>query len=244
MNAITHKNDHGGKAARALQERLGYKFRNDELLERALTHASWANLSGHGCPDNERQEFLGDAVLELCVSSELYQRFPDATEGEMTRMRALLVSGASLAPLAREVGIEAFIRLGSGSELQDGGAGRDSVLGDALEAVLGAIYEDGGFYAAQKCVKKIFSAHWPDRIGEKQTRDCKSLLQQISQRFLHGFPVYALVGAHGAEHEKIFDVSLTLPDGRVFYASGSSCKRAEQEAAAIALETLNIVSRE
>ncbi|WP_288908413.1 ribonuclease III domain-containing protein, partial [uncultured Desulfovibrio sp.] len=127
---------------------LGHVFARPELLERALTHSSWANEYGAGPEHNERQEFLGDAVLELCVSWELYRRFPDAREGQLTRLRARLVSTTSLAERARALGLDQCIKLGRGEESQ-GGRERDAVLSDALEAVLAAIYEDGGEGAAK-----------------------------------------------------------------------------------------------
>lgn len=224
--------------AAALQANLGYVFRRRHLLERALTHSSWANEARAGDKHNERQEFLGDAVLELCVSAELYKRFPQAREGDLTRLRSQLVSGGNLALLARELGLDKIIRLGIGEEKQ-GGREKASILENALEAVLGAIYEDGGYDAAQNCVNRIFSGRWPEKIGESQARDCKSLLQEMCQHIFHGFPVYALIATHGAEHAKIFDVSLTLPDGRKFLASNTSCRRAEQDAAANAIAQLN-----
>ena len=220
-----------------LQERLGHKFRNGCLLERALTHTSWANEAKKPEYHNERQEFLGDAVLELAVSTELYNRFPNAREGDLTRLRARLVSGENLAKIARGIGLEKVIKLGAGEEKQ-GGRERDSILSDALEAILGAIYEDAGFSVAQDCVNRIFSKHWPDKIRSRAPTDSKSRLQQLCLQKFRGFPVYALVAAYGAEHEKKFEVSVTLPDGQVFQGDNFSCKKAQQDAARKALEKL------
>ena len=220
-----------------LQERLGHVFASPQLLDLALTHSSWANECDGGQRHNERQEFLGDAVLELCVSWELFRRFPNAREGELTKLRARLVSTVSLAERAREFGLDGLLKLGKGEERQ-GGRNRDSVLSDALEAVLAAVYEDGGFAAAQKAVACIFERHWPQTAGQPQKKDCKTRLQEAAQQLFGERPVYARLASHGPEHAKIFEVSLHLPDGREFTASGTSCKRAEQEAARLALNAL------
>ena len=225
------------KALNFVEDKFGYRFRSPRLLERALTHSSYAN---EACLDdwhNERHEFLGDAALELCVSEILYSRFPEAREGDLTRMRARLVSGENLFALARELGLPQYIRLGSGEEKQ-GGRRKRSVISDALEAALGAIYEDGGFEAARKSVEKIFDGRWPETPLDKQPRDNKSLLQQICQNLYGETPVYALENSYGEEHAKIFEASARLPDGRKFRASNTSRKKAEQDAAAEALAVL------
>lgn len=222
---------------RFVEEKFGYRFRDPRLLERALTHSSFANERGRGEYHNERQEFLGDAALELCVSSRLFTLFPDAREGELTRTRARMVSGENLFNLARKLGLDKFIKLGQGEEKQ-GGRSRESVVSDALEAVLGAIYEDGGYEAARRSVDKIFSDQWPARPVGSQIRDNKSVLQEICQRVFHTVPVYALVDSSGEEHSKIYEVSVRLPDGRVFVASATSRKKAERGAAGVALDAL------
>ena len=225
------------QARAVLEERLGHVFARPELLDLALTHSSWANECDGGQRHNERQEFLGDAVLELCVSWELFRRFPDAREGELTKLRARLVSTVSLAERAREFGLDGLLKLGRGEERQ-GGRGRDSVLSDVLEAVLAAVYEDGGFAAAQKAVARIFEPHWPQAAGQPQRKDYKTRLQEVAQQLFKERPVYAQLASHCPEHAKIFEVSLHLPDGREFTASGTSCKKAEQEAARQALNAL------
>lgn len=225
-------------ARAALEKTLDHVFARPELLDLALTHSSWANECGAGQAHNERQEFLGDAVLELCVSWELFRRFPEAREGELTKLRAHLVSTVSLAERARELGLDALLKLGRGEENQ-GGRGRDAVLSDVLEAVLAAVYEDGGFAAAQKAVARIFERRWPRGIGGgKAAKDYKTRLQEAAQRFFRDRPLYTQLASHGPEHAKIFEVCLRLPDGRRFTACGGSCKKAEQEAARLALEAL------
>lgn len=224
-------------AAEEIEKIFGYKFKNTCLLDKALTHSSWANESNMAEQHNERQEFLGDAVLELCVSTELYLRFPNAREGDLTKMRARLVSGASLYDIAKRTGLDKLVKLGVGEERQ-GGRDRPTVLGDAFEAVLGAVYEDGGFEVARSCVQRIFADYWPKTDSTQSARDYKSRLQQICQHIFHDVPLYSLEGTQGAEHAKIFATSVRLPDGQIFHGRNTSCKKAEQDAAAAALARL------
>lgn len=224
-------------ADKELQEKLGHAFGDQALLRLALTHTSWANEHGREGYHNQRMEFLGDAVLELCVSSELYERYPGAREGRMTEMRSALVSEPVLARLARQIGIPDALRLGKGEERQCGRQ-KDSVLSDAFEAVLAAVYVDGGFDAARRVVAHIFDNLWPPAEREPRERDPKSQLQELCQKLFKAAPAYTLMGASGPEHAKIFDVKLILPDGRKYRAKESSCKKAEQTAAACALSEM------
>ena len=221
----------------SLEKKLPHNFAKPELLTLALTHSSWANEAHTPLVNNERLEFLGDAVLELCVSQELFRRFPDAREGELTTLRARLVGEKPLAQVARELGLDQAILLGIGEERQ-GGRNRDSIISDALEAVIAAIYEDGGLEAAKKFVDFIFADKWPKEWRTKPERDYKSRLQELSQQLFKEFPVYKLECASGPEHAKMFEVSLSLADGSVFHATSSSCKKAEMAAAALALDAL------
>lgn len=225
------------KAESCVEEKLGYIFKNKELLALALTHTSWANEHGRENYHNQRLEFLGDAVLELCISDELYRRYPQAREGRMTEMRSNLVSEPFLADLARKLGLDHTIRLGKGEDRQFGRS-KDSVLSDAFEAVLAAIYEDGGLKAAREIVAKIYKDLWPCAEREPKARDPKSSLQEICQKIYKSAPVYALLGTSGPEHAKIFEVKLTLPNGKEFVANESSCKKAEQSAAAKAIAAM------
>ncbi len=218
-----------------IEDALGYSFTKKELLATALTHSSYANEHGGGATHNERLEFLGDAVLELCVSSSLFSRFPDAREGDLTRMRAAIVSEPFLSGLAREYGLDTALLLGKGEEGQ-GGRMRPSLLSDAFEALLGAVYLDGGFDAVTTVVRTVFDGKWPVRKQGSLSKDCKSLLQEVTQRRFKERPVYALVGSSGPEHAKVFTVKVTLPDGREFTCEGPSLKRAEQLVANLALE--------
>lgn len=217
---------------------LGHDFTRSDLLRLALTHSSWANEHGAGQEHNERLEFLGDAVLELCVSQKLFSSIPGAREGELTRLRSELVSTESLAQRAREQGLDKMLLLGKGEDRQ-GGRARDTVLSDVFEAVLGAIFADGGFPAAQRAVERVFAGLWPQWEGEKpRKKDFKTQLQEVCQHRFGALPTYALLESSGPEHAPLFRVSVTLPDGQVIHAEGSGRKRAEHEAAHTALKLL------
>jgi len=222
-------------ALKSLQDSISYRFDQVKLLGTALTHSSFANEQG--CDHNERLEFLGDAVLELAVSEELFNRFPNAPEGALTKLRAKLVSMPSLADLAKTLGLESYVYLGKGEESQ-GGRERDSLLSDALEALLGAVFLDGGYESAKHVVLAIFNPRWPQEVEPPKTRDFKSRLQELTQRDHKSRPIYRLLGSSGPEHEKLFEVEICLPDGRTVLARGSSMKKAEQAAARQALEIL------
>jgi ribonuclease-3 len=205
-------------------------------METALTHSSYANeQEAEG--DNERLEFLGDAVLELCISEEGFRRFPFAPEGQLTRIRSQLVKEKSLAAIARSLNLHEHILLGKGEELQ-GGRDRDALLADVFEALMGAVFLDGGFEAAKKTILHIFKDLWPEAEISPETKDYKSRLQEVAQERFRDRPVYVLTGTDGPEHEKIFKVDATLPTGVSFRGISTSVKRAEQEAAKQALDYL------
>ena len=218
-----------------IEEGLNYKFKDRSLLTIALTHSSYANEHDGNLPHNERLEYLGDAVLELCVSTELFTVFSEAREGDLTRMRAKIVSQPFLAGLAQEFGVDAALLLGRGEESQ-GGRERPALLSDAFEAILGAVYCDGGFDAAITVVRTVFDGKWPVQKQGGLKKDCKSLLQEVTQRRFKERPVYTLVDSSGPEHAKVFTVRVTLPDNREFTSDGPSLKRAEQIVACLALE--------
>ncbi len=221
-----------------LQESIHYRFTQVKLLETALTHSSHANEQGGDMEHNERLEFLGDAVLELSVSERLFAMFPHAREGHLTRMRAKLVSKPALAVLAKELNLDSYLLLGKGEESQ-GGRDRDSLLSDAFEAVLGAVFLDGGYAEALRVVTLLLESRWPDEPEGGRSKDYKSRLQELTQKRFKERPVYSLAGSKGPEHAKIFEVLLTLPDGRAVSAEGPSVKRAEQKAAGLALKQLD-----
>ena len=220
-----------------LQLDIHYTFKQVKLLCTALTHSSYVNENQDAAEHNERLEFLGDAVLELCISKMLFTAYPDAREGELTAMRSNLVSQPALAALARRLGIDRHLMLGRGEESQ-GGRQRDALLSDALEAVFGAVFLDGGFAAALEVISGLAEEELSRLRGTLKSKDSKSLLQELSQKLFQDRPLYTLVSTDGPEHAKIFNVRMTLPDGREFDASGPSVKRAEQTVAAMALAQL------
>lgn len=223
-----------------LEEKLQYRFKDISLLATALTHSSWANE--HNTQHNERLEFLGDAVLEVNVSLEIYRRFPKEREGGMTRLRSRMVSEGKLAELANSLGLGALLFMGRGEEAQ-GGRVRPALIADAMEAVLGAVYLDGGHEAASSLITHLYKGRWPEAGTERKNKDYKTRLQEATQALLHSLPVYVPLSSSGPEHAKVFCVQLDLSDGRSFTAEGASLKRAEQEAARIALEALGVGER-
>ncbi|GAB6126719.1 ribonuclease III [Humidesulfovibrio idahonensis] len=222
---------------KTVQEIIHYRFSQVKLLELALTHSSWANEQARPDMSNERLEFLGDAVLELCVSEEAYRRFPDSDEGLLTKQRSRLVKTSTLASVARGIGLDRHMLLGRGEEAQ-GGRTRDSLLADALEALFGAVFLDGGFLASRDLVLGLLEPLWPASPTLPGGKDCKSRLQELTQETHRERPVYALVESSGPEHHKIFEVEVLLPDGQRFRATGPSLKKAEQAAAQSAISSL------
>ncbi|SMF18617.1 ribonuclease III [Desulfovibrio gilichinskyi] len=221
-----------------LQQCIHYRFSQVKHLTTALTHSSWANEQLEPCEDNERLEFLGDAVLELCVTEELFKRFNDAHEGQLTKIRSKLVKEKSLSTIALELGLNNFSRLGKGEESQ-GGRLRSSLLADTMEAVIGAVFIDGGYQEAHDFIMRIFKDKWPESFEVETSKDFKSKLQEITQALFKERPTYTLSGTEGPEHEKVFQVELNLPNGKKFEADGTSLKKAEQIAAATAIVYLN-----
>lgn len=238
MSETAEQTQHTDTSLGALENALGHSFARRELLVLALTHSSHVNENGVQAESNERLEFLGDAVVELIVSDELFRRFPREREGELTRLRARLVREQSLAEVARELGLPAHIRLGRGEEAQ-GGRQRDALLADALEAVIGAVHMDGGFAAAVRCVHRILAEHWPEIPDLPKVKDPKTRLQEVTQQMFRARPEYAPAGMHGPDHAKIYEIVVRLPDGREFRARGASKKKAEQSAAELALRALS-----
>ncbi len=220
-----------------LETALGYQFVQGTLCEAALTHTSWRNESHDGRrTDNERLEFLGDAVLALVVSDLLMAHFPDRPEGELSKARAAIVNEASLARVAEALSLGQWIFLGRGEE-QAGGRQKRSILSDALEALVGAVYQDGGFRAAQQVAGRLFApalAAAEAAVG----LDFKSRLQEFSQARLRLAPVYTVVAQEGPDHDRTFEVAIFLGDEEFGRASGKSKKEAQQSAAAAALQRL------
>ena len=211
-----------------IQEQIGYTFKDPLLLERAMTHTSFANEHRYAKGDNERLEFLGDAVLELSSSEILYSEYPSLREGELTRLRASLVCEPTLAMCARTIGLPAWIRLGHGEEMT-GGRLRDSIVSDALEALIGAIYLDGGFADAKKFVSSFILS---DIEHKKLFYDSKTILQEQVQSIYKKQDIeYELTGEEGPDHAKKFTVRVKIAGRPYGEGSGSTKKAAEQEAA-------------
>ena len=217
------------------QRRLGYSFRRPELLERALTHRSYANE--RGLDENyERLEFLGDAVLGLATAEQLFGETPRRKEGELTRSKGHLVSARVLARLAEQLGLGAILWLGVGEE-RSGGRRKDSLLADALEAVLGAVFHDGGYEEARRVIAALLDRA-PAPAGGIESRDAKTRLQELAQARGWGRPTYHEVATSGPDHDKLFTVECRLDGRSPGVGTGRTKKRAEQAAAAVALARL------
>lgn len=219
----------GRRKLKELQERIGYRFQREELLHQALSHSSYVNEHRQEAGgDNERLEFLGDAVLELSSSEFLYLEYPEMPEGDMTKLRASLVCEPTLAMCAREMNLPDYLLLGKGEE-HTSGRFRDSIVSDALEALLGAIYLDGGFASAKEFVKKWILT---DIEHKKLFYDSKTILQEMAQRDYRDQEVsYVLVGEEGPDHAKQFIAEVRIGGKTLGRGRGSTKKGAEQEAA-------------
>lgn len=210
----------------ALLQRLGYRFRNPALLDSALTHRS------AGGANNERLEFLGDAILGLVIAEDLFRRYPEASEGELSRLRATQVRKLTLAELARDLDLGEFLRLGPG-ELKSGGYRRDSILADALEAIFGAVYLDSDFSTCAELIKDLYR----ERLGALPDeplalKDPKTSLQEHLQSRHLDLPTYTVIAIRGDAHDQVFEVEcrIAAPDLSA-RGNGSSRRRAEQQAA-------------
>ena len=220
-----------------LAVRLGVAFSDMALLDEALTHSSYANESRDSIPHNERLEFLGDAVLELASSTYLYERFPAGSEGELTKMRASLVQSETLARLARRLELGACLRLGHG-EAQGGGADRQNNLENAFEAVVGAVYLDGGWERAKDYVYAQLDAEIGRVRSADLPHDYKTELQERVQKSRREIISYELVDESGPDHDKLFTTRVLVGGCAMGEGTGRSKKKAEQQAAAHALTRL------
>lgn len=222
-----------------LERKLGYSFKDKGLLRRALIHRSFAFEKETG-ENYEVLEFLGDAVIGLIVSEELIKRFPDKSEGELSQIRAFLVSEPSLSELAKTVDLGKFLYLGKG-EKRSGGSKKSSLLCDVFEAVFGALYLDAGFEKAKQVFKEKFLKKLWEILNNAVTyKDFKSYLQEITQREFKEIPVYNVVSSEGPEHEKTFTVECRIKELKTT-GTGRSKKAAEQEAAKEMLKALGVI---
>ena len=217
-----------------LEHNLGYTFDNKAYLNTALTHRSL------GQDNNERLEYLGDALLGFIIAEAIYKLYPKASEGELTRLRATLVKGETLAKLARKLNLGNYIRLG-GSELKSGGWRRSSILANAIEALIGAIYLDAGMDICRDTVLKLYGDILEKSTPETLIKDPKTRLQEYLQSLQMDLPEYSVVVERGEAHDKIFTVRCDILAMTIsVQAEGKSKRNAEQAAAQLALDTLNI----
>jgi ribonuclease-3 len=224
-------NDSYDKMLGELEHLLGYAFNDRSLLCRALTHRSFVNEAGdRSVRDNERLEFFGDAILDFFLSDRLYRRFPESSEGELTRMRASLVDEESLARLAGNLDLGKFLRLGRGEE-KSGGRRKKSILADSYEALLASLYLDGGDAAVRSLVEAHFSPFMEGGAEGPVSRDYKTEFQELSQALRGETPRYMLKGASGPDHEPVFRVEAILGSDSFGEGTGRSKKEAEQAAA-------------
>lgn len=215
-----------------LCRKLGCQFTEESLLRQALTHRSAANRN------NERLEFLGDALLGFVIADELYRSFPDANEGQLSRLRARLVKKETLAAIARKLELGNYLKLGAG-ELRTGGHARDSILADSLEAVFAAIYLDSGYRSARKAVLNQYRKRIAELSPEAQGKDPKTRLQEYLQARKKSLPSYTIVEVGGEQHQQYFEVECRVDELNLLcHGSGGSRRKAEQMAASHILELL------
>ena len=219
-----------------LETAIGYRFQNITFLQNALAHSSYANERWHNSlMSNERLEFLGDSILGMVVADHLYRSFPNRPEGELTRMRADMVCERALAKVANQISLGGHILLGKGED-QGGGRSRESILADAVESIIAACYLDGGMDAAKRFVERFILSDVP--VAKLHNTDYKTALQELVQQKKNQIIQYTLVGESGPDHDKQFRVELSINGEVIGSGTGTSKKRAEQEAAKTAIEAL------
>jgi ribonuclease III len=226
------------KTLKMFQEKIGYRFKSLELLDQGLRHKSFVNEKPEDClEDNERLEFLGDAVLELVISHLIMERHPDYSEGDLSRLRAAVVNESRLANLAKELSLGDLLLLGKGEEITRGRE-KNSILAASLEAVLATIYLDGGFKKASGVITELFSD--PLKLADQEGfyRDFKTKLQEAAQESLKAIPRYLLVKDFGPDHNKVFGVKVIIQGKVAGIGAGKSKKEAEQRAAQKSLQNL------
>lgn len=224
-----------------LQQRLGYLFGDRGILLQALTHKSFGHEfhgdKGVAHRDNERLEFLGDAILDLVISDILLEAYPNAAEGQLTKIRASVVNEKTLADVSRAIRLPECVRLGRGETLT-GGNEKPSILSGTFEALIAAIYLDGGYQAVYPVVRHLFSPFFTDGTTTLAAHDHKTQLQEIMQARFRVTPTYILRGTTGPDHAKIFEVEVKVKDEVLGFATGFSKKEAEQNAARGALQSV------
>ena len=224
----------------ALEERLAYRFHDLALLDTALTHTSYVKGDGRASAHNERLEFLGDAVLELCTSEYLYLRFPEYDEGAMTRLRAQAVCESALHEVARDYDLGALLLLGRGED-HSGGREKPSILSDAVEAVIGALYIDGGMEVAKEFIMRFVHRSVEDAMAGRLIKDHKTMLQEYVQKRHMGPIVYELTGSSGPDHNKTFSMRVLVAGETAGAGEGRTKQEAGQQAARAALIEFGVI---
>ena len=218
--------------AEELQKSLGYQFKDEKLITEALTHRSYSKNF-----NNERLEYLGDAVLDLIVGEYLYKLFPEAEEGMLSKLRAALVNEESFDKLAKRLDLGKYILL-SLAEENNGGRGKPSILSSAFEALMGAVYLEAGFEKARDLALRLLKEEYPEITPEKLLKDYKTTLQEITQAHFGEVPEYRLINTKGPDHKKEFEIGVFINDKEYARAIGRSKKTAQQEGARITIEKL------
>ncbi len=230
-----------GNPYRELERALGYRFRDRSLLEQALVHPSYRYETDGVDADNQRLEFLGDAVLGMLTAAYLFEAHPGKPEGELTSLRSQVTSGRALAAIGEGIGLGAYLKIGRGEE-RSGGRQRASNLTDAVEALIGAAWRDGGMKAAEKVVRRLILPTTAGLESHSAAANPKGRLQELSQARWKQSPVYTLTATEGPAHEASFTVDVSLPDGSCWTGQGKGKRAAETAAARAALADLDQVS--
>lgn len=224
----------------AIQDKIKYKFKSEKLLQQSLIHSSYSNENKlNPLADNERLEFLGDAVLELTVSEYIFNNFSELSEGELTKLRASVVCETMLAKKAREINLGSFLKMGKGED-HTGGRNRESILSDAFEAIIGAIYKDGGYEASKSFILSSLETEISNMRTGFRMSDCKTFLQEKIQQKSKEPIEYLVVGENGPDHDKIFVVQVVHGGNILGTGEGKNKKEAEQNAAFNAIKKLGL----
>ncbi len=224
---------------RVLERSLGYRFRDRSLLEQALIHPSYRYETDGVDADNQRLEFLGDAVLGMLTAAYLFEAHPDKPEGELTSLRSQVTSGRALAAIGMEIGVGEYLKIGRGEE-RSGGRNRASNITDAVEALIGAAWRDGGMKAAEKVIRRLVLPAVAGLDSDGAAANPKGRLQEVAQARWKQSPVYTLIATEGPAHEASFTVDVRLPDGGCWTGQGQGKRAAETAAARAALESITV----
>ena len=230
------------KELQLFERHTGIRFRELEFLNQAFTHRSFANELSETGENNERLEFLGDSVLGLVVSEYLYTSLPDQPEGELARIKSFVVSEASLSEISRGLRVDNFILIGKGEEYS-GGRSKKAILDDCLEAIIGAYYLDSGFEPAEKFIHTMLIPEINKVLENRHAKDYKTLLQEHVQKRMKTYPKYRVVQKTGPDHDKTFWIEVHVGDRSFGAGKGKNKKEAEQEAARLAFEAMNVVEK-